>query len=234
MEELSPVAAGDLADSRGGGVRRLFCSTRSRSAKLGACLPAEGAEGAGAEEPGRVAVAELPGRAPSGPCAGAPARTAAAPPAMTRTGATGVAGCSRASSARASGRPPFCWIAATCLSNGTGARGGGGRATTGRLRSAAGGRATLRPAFTPSTLWRLGTMRGGADVTAAPARAAAGRRTTCPPARCPAGNTFCGTAVTAPAGVFPAWGVWGVVFLKFGVKGLFYDARVVGVDYGER
>ena len=197
MEELSPVAAGGLAVSRGGGVRRLFCSTRSRSAKLGACPPAEGADA-----PGRVGVAALPGRAPPGPRAGAPARTAAAPPAITRTGATGVAGCSRARSARASGRPPFCRIAASCLSKGTGARGGGVRATTGRLANAAGGRATLRPAFAPSTLWRRGTMAGGAAVTAVPARAAAGRRPRCPPTRCPEVNTVCGTAVTAPAVLF--------------------------------
>src|SRR5205823_2773843 len=141
---------GLIEESRAGGVRRLFCSTRSRSAKLGARAPAERA---GADEP----------------------------PAMTRTGATGVAGCSRARSARASGRPPFSRIAATCLSRGAGGRGGGGRATRGRLGGAGGGGAPGRPASAPSTLGGGGRRGGGGAVTAAPASAAAGRRTTCPP-----------------------------------------------------
>src|SRR2546430_1055792 len=66
-------------------------------------------------------------------------------------GARGVAAWGGGSSVRGGGGPPFALIASTCLSNGTGARGGFVVATTVRLSTAGGGCGTARSAPAPST-----------------------------------------------------------------------------------
>src|SRR5215472_8589028 len=122
--------------------------------------------------------------------------------ASTRTRALGAPGCSLASSVDASGRPPFAWVAASCVSKDAGARGGGARAITARLASAGGGRLTCGPVPAPRTLRRCGVTGGAAGATVMPASVPAVTGSVCPLKRCPEVKTFCGTALIAPPELF--------------------------------